>query len=139
MNNSERITWLAIIISGHRIHRVTRKTTSVRKNNIFSVFKHPFYNENKTKKHRETCKQQFITYNNYSTFDTWSAVDISICIGAATLSPNLAVELQRCPKNLVRSVPKTLHVTLATDRTFFSLQKLYLRNIIQVNAHGGRR
>ena len=26
-----------------------------------------------------------------------------------------------CPKNLVRSVPKSLHVTLAKDRTFFSL------------------
>ena len=47
------------------------------------MFKHPFYNENKTKKHRETCKQQFITNINNSIFNTWSAVGFSGCAGTA--------------------------------------------------------
>jgi riboflavin synthase alpha subunit len=40
-------------------------------------------NENKTKKHRETCKQQFITNTNNSIFNTWSAVGFLGCDGTA--------------------------------------------------------
>ena len=62
------------------------------KKNIFSVFKHELYNENKTKKHRETCKQQFITHAHYILFDTWSAVNISGCIGTAITLAKLGHE-----------------------------------------------
>ena len=56
------------------------------------MFKHSFYNENKTKKHRKTCKQQFITYNNYIIFDTWSGVGISGSVGTAITLAKLGHE-----------------------------------------------
>ena len=39
------------------------------------MFKRVFHNENETEKRGETRKQQYIIYNNYKIFDTWSTVD----------------------------------------------------------------
>jgi len=62
--------------------------SSERKNNNLMVFKHVFYNEKSTKKHRETCKQQFIININYSIFNTWSENVISGSAGTTTTLAN---------------------------------------------------
>ena len=59
------------------------QTTSERKNDICSVFKCVFHNKSETEKRGETRKQQYITYNNYKIYDTWSTLDFRGWIGTA--------------------------------------------------------